>query len=99
MFYVNQPFDFNEEVAIGADLYTTFLGKQLVLKEVYRYYGPLTLQYLPYGGVQSVYDNQLIINTKSGYIATRNVIYDGEEMSTKEFIHAFPDIVNEVFPS
>ncbi|MDE6656615.1 MAG: hypothetical protein K2J85_06470 [Anaeroplasmataceae bacterium] len=99
MFYVNQSFDFNEEVIIGSDIYTTYQGKELVLKDVYRYYGPTTMQYLPYGGVQSVYDYQIIITTKSGFIATRNVIYDGKELSSKEFILLFPDIVNEVLPS
>ena len=99
MFYVNQSFDFSEEVNIGSDIYTTYQGKELVLKDVYRYYGPTTMQYLPYGGVQSVYDYQIIITTKSGFIATRNVIYDGKELSSKEFILLFPDIVNEVLPS
>lgn len=99
MYYTNTQFDFNEEVNIGADIYTTFQGKPLILKEVYRYYGPITMQYLPYGGVQSVYDYQLILTTKTGFIATRKVIFDGEEMTSKEFIDLFPDIVNEVFPS
>ncbi|MDE6414285.1 MAG: hypothetical protein K2K48_02635 [Anaeroplasmataceae bacterium] len=99
MFYANQQFDFSEEVNIGSDIYTTFQDKQLILKEVYRYYGPITMQYLPYGGVQSIYDNQIILNTKSGYVATRSVVYDGKEMSSEEFIKIFPDIVNEVFPS
>ena len=99
MFYANQYFDFNEEVNIGSDIYTTFEGKELVLKNVYRYFGPVTMQYLPYGGVQSVYDNQIILTTKSGYIATRNLIYDGKEISSEEFILLFPDIVNEVLPS
>ncbi|MDE6047342.1 MAG: hypothetical protein K2M08_01575 [Anaeroplasmataceae bacterium] len=99
MYYASQEFNFSEEVNIGEDIWTTFQGKQLILKEVYRYYGPITMQYLPFGGVQSVYGNQLILTTKSGFIATKKVIYDGKEMSTEEFIKIFPDIVNEVFPS
>ena len=99
MFYANQQCNFNEEILIGTDLTTTYLGKELILKEVYRYYGPITMQYLPYGGVQSLYDNQIIITTKSGFIATRNVRYDGKEMSSEEFIKMFPDLMNAVFPS
>ena len=99
MIYVSPLFDFSNEVVIGTDLYTTYQGKELILKDVYRYYGPVTMQYLPYGGVQSVYQNQLIICSKSGFIATRNVIYNQQEMTSKEFIELFPDIVNEVFPS
>ncbi|MDE7162029.1 MAG: hypothetical protein K2N65_04635 [Anaeroplasmataceae bacterium] len=99
MNYINPVSNFAEEIEIGSDVYTTYLGKELILKQVYRYYGPVTMQYLPYGGVQSVYQDQLIIHTKSGFIATRNVIYDTIEMSSKDFISKFPDIVNEVFPS
>lgn len=100
MFYnANALFDFEEEVTIGMDLYTTYLGKELVLKNVYRYYGPITMQYLPYGGIQSVYQNQLIINTKSGFIATKELIYDHEEISSEEFISRYPNLVNEVLPS
>ena len=99
MYYINPVSDFAEEIEIGSDLYTTFQGKELVLKQVYRYYGPVTMQSLPYGGVQSVYQDQLIIYTKSGFIATQNVIYDAIEMSSKDFISKFPDIVNEGFPS
>lgn len=99
MYYINPVSNFAEEIEIGSDVYTTYLGKELILKQVYRYYGPVTMQYLPYGGVQSVYQDQLIIHTKSGFIATRNVIYDTIEMSSKDFISKFPDIVNEVFPS
>ncbi len=54
------------------------------------------MQYLPYGGVQSLFDNQLIITTKSGFIATREVVYDHIKMTTKEFIQKFPNIMNEV---
>lgn len=99
MQYSTQYFNFEEEVQIDADLYTTFLGKDLILKKVYRYYGPITFQYLPYGGIQSVYDYQIILHTKSGYIATREIVYDGQSMSSKEFIHLFPNLVNEVLPS
>lgn len=99
MHYTRQYFNFEEEVQIDADLYTTYLGKDLILKNLYRYYGPTTLQYLPYGGIQSVYDNQIILHTKSGYIASREVVYDGKPMSSKEFIDLYPDLVNEVLPS
>lgn len=100
MFYTtNTGFNFEEEVQIGTDLFTTYLGKELILKNVFRYYGPVTMQYLPYGGIQSVYQNQLILNTKSGFIATKEVIYDHEAMSTEEFIRRNPDLVNEVLPS
>ncbi|MDE7263404.1 MAG: hypothetical protein K2N64_01905 [Anaeroplasmataceae bacterium] len=99
MIHLSPAVNFGEEIAIGTDLYTTYLGKELILKDVYRYYGPITMQYLPYGGIQSVYDYQIIITTKSGFIATRSVVYDHQELTSKEFIEMFPDLVNEVLPS
>ena len=99
MICTNQYFNFENEVHMGEDLYTTYQGKELVLKEVYRYFGPVTMQYLPYGGIQSVFNYQLIITTKSGFITTDFVIYDGQEMPVKDFIEKFPDLVNEVLPS
>ncbi len=99
MIYTTNNFDFNQEVEIGSDIHTTYLGYPLILKNVYLYKGPITMQYLPYGGIQSVYQNHLILTSKSGFIATDKVIYKGKELSTKEFIDQFPDLVNEVLPS
>ncbi len=99
MYYVCNSFDFNQEVEFGQDIHTTFQGKKLVLKDVYAYDGPVTMQYLPYGGIQSVFDYHIILTTKSGFIACDAVEYEGKSLSAKEFIERFPDLVNEVLPS
>lgn len=90
--------NFNEEINMDEDIYTTYNGKYLVLKDIYRYVGPITLQYLPYGGIQALFDHQIIINTKSGFIASRNVIYDGISMSSEEFISKHDNLVNTILP-
>ncbi|MDE6013390.1 MAG: hypothetical protein K2G50_00440, partial [Anaeroplasmataceae bacterium] len=53
---------------------------------------------LPYGGIQSVYHNQLIINTKSGFIVPQKIIYDGVSYTNYEFTSKFDDLVNQVLP-
>ena len=63
------------------------------------YEGPITLQLLPYGGIQSVYANHLIIYTKNGFIFTDLVEYNGILMTTKKFIEIEDNLVNHVLPS
>ena len=99
MQHLNIGCDFHNEIVLGSDIETTFQGISLILKDVYLYHGPVTMQYLPYGGIQSVFDNHIIINTKSGFIATDDVIYGGKSYTSKEFIQMFPNLVNEVLPS
>lgn len=57
--------NFNECIDFRAPLKTTFQGKELILYHCYLYQGPITLQALPYGGIQSFYQYHLIIYTKS----------------------------------
>lgn len=92
-------FDFNQPVVFYNDILTVYKGKPLILKDVRKYEGPITLQYLPYGGIQSVFDYKIIIWTKSGFIYSVNVEYDGKEMSGKEFILENPNLVNTILPN
>lgn len=96
--YENRLFDFNNEIEMGTDIHTEYLGKKLILVNVSKYDGPVTMQFLPYGGIQSVYHNQLIINTKSGFIVPQKIIYDGVTYSNYEFTSKFDDLVNQVLP-
>lgn len=91
--------DFNQEIILNKYLKTTYKGKELILLNVYIYEGPITLQYIPYGGIQSVFNYHLIINTISGYITCDNLIYDNIVMSTKEFVLKYSDLVNQVLPN
>lgn len=93
-------FNFNlDKVNLNDDIITTYKNKTLILKNVKLYYGPVTMQYLPYGGIQSVYNYNLIINTKDGFITCSYVIYDNVIMSNKEFIKTYNDLVNTILPN
>ena len=91
-------FDFNEEVKMGSDILTKYDGKDLVLRCVEPYVGPVTMQYIPYGGIQSVYNYNLIITTKSGFIAPKSIIYNEKEYTVREFVSIFDDLVNVILP-
>ena len=91
--------DFSKEITLNQNLITTYKNKELILLNVYLYDGPVTMQYVPYGGIQSVFNYHLIINTISGYITCDNLIYDNIVMSTKEFVLKYPDLVNQVLPN
>ncbi len=93
-------FDFNKDSVLNVNtIKTTFNGKPLTLVDIYMYNGPVTMQYLPYGGIQSVFHYHLIINTKEGFIACDKVIYDGQELTSKEFILQNENLVNQVLPN
>ncbi|MBQ8207034.1 MAG: hypothetical protein IJZ77_06180 [Bacilli bacterium] len=91
--------DFNELIDLNNDIITTYNGKTLIIKRPYLYYGPITMQYLPYGGIQSVYDYKIIINCKNGFVASDYIIYDGIAMSSKQFILNNNNLVNTVLPN
>lgn len=91
--------DFNKSLDLCSDIVTSYKGKELVIHNPYIYDGPITMQYLPYGGIQSVYHGKLIITTVNGFIASDSVTYDGIKMSSKEFISRHDDLVNTILPN
>lgn len=91
--------DFSKPIDLNKPIITTFKNKSLILNNLFFYDGPITRQLLPYGGIQGVNDYLLIINCKNGFIASNDLIYDNNKMSSKEFILMFEDVVNEVLPN
>ena len=91
--------EFNKIIKEHEDVVTTFKGKVLTLVNMRYYDGPITMQYLPLGGIQSVYNNHIIINTLKGFMFCDIIIYDNKKMSSKEFIELYGNIVNEVLPN
>lgn len=81
------------------DIETTLFGKKLILKNLYHYVGPLALQYLPNGGIQMIINNQMVISTNIGYLATKEVIYDGITYTIEELDEKFANLVNLVLPN
>ena len=53
---------FNNLNSYKNDIETTLYGKKLILKNLYQYVGPLTMQYLPYGGIQMIINGQMAVN-------------------------------------
>jgi hypothetical protein len=93
-------FDFNfDTFNIGDDIITSLYGKKLILKNIQLYDGPITLQFLPYGGIQSVFDYNLIINTRQGFIIPSLIIYDDIEYKIRDFISKYTNLVNLVLPN
>lgn len=90
--------DFSQEIDLKKDIETTYLGKTLILHNCFTYQGPITMQYIPYGGIQSVFNNNIILHVKNGFISCKNVTYDGIKMSNKQFIDMFKNLVNIVLP-
>lgn len=92
-------FNFSEKIEGNQDVVTTYKGKKLILKNVYYYKGPVTMQYLPYGGIQSTFNKTIIINSKYGFIGCDEVIYDNIYYTSDQFIKNNPFLVNTILPN
>ena len=92
-------YNFDSKININDDIYTTYKNKELILKHVFYYDGPITLQYLPNGGIQSTFNYNLIINSKYGFIACKYVIYDNKKLTLFDFINSNKDLVNTILPN
>lgn len=91
-------FDFRQPVIPGMNIVTTYRKKLLILENVYFYEGPVTMQYLPYGGIQSLFHHRLIVVAKNGFVTCNTVVYDGKRMAVGDFIDEFEDLINVVLP-
>lgn len=91
--------DFNNVTEKSYEECLTHLNsKDLVLLDFKPYEGPVTMQYLPNGGVQSIFNYNLIINTSKGFYSCKEVIYDGVKMNIEELDKKVKDLVNLVLP-
>ena len=84
---------FSNLISYTNDIETTLYGKKLILKNL------LTMQYLPYGGIQMIINGQMVISTNIGYLATKEVEYDGIYYTIKEFSNRFSNLVNLILPN
>ncbi len=60
------------------------------------YDGPVTMQYLPNGGIQSFFGGNLIIKVENGFMKVNKLVYKNKRYSSKKFIQVYPDLLNEV---
>ncbi len=78
------------------DIVTKLYGKELILKQPYLYYGIVTKQLLPSGGIQTLFEDKMIIKINDGFIAVEEVIYDNKLYSISEFSKLYDNLINTV---
>ena len=93
--------DFNKDIDFNLTNsgYTYFKKEKLVLLNFYSYNGPITMQYLPNGGIQSTFGYHLIIKVNNGFLACDEVIHMNKKMTSKEFIENNQNLINTILPS
>ena len=77
-----KDFDFSSDIPV----YCYFHDDRLEFLKYDRYVGPITLQRLPNGGIQSVYGGKLIIKVNNGFLEVTEVKFENKEMSSNDFI-------------
>lgn len=97
---IYQEIDFNKDINFNLDNcgYTYFKNEKLILLNFYLYSGPITMQSLPNGGIQSTFNYHLIIKVKNGFLACDELIYKNKRMTSKEFIENNDNLVNCILP-
>lgn len=87
-------FDFEDK----STRYCYFNDDRIEFLEFDRYVGPITLQYLPNGGIQSLFNYNLIIKVNNGFLVVTKLIYEKEEMGSQKFISLIGEekLINQV---
>ena len=81
------------------EVLTTLSNKKLVLLDFKPYEGPVTMQLLPNGGVQSIFGGNLIIQTNKGFYFSKEVIFDNERMDIETLDKKVKELINTVLPN
>lgn len=81
--------DFNLDIDFKSKInyLVYFRDEKIIFTKYKKYKGPITLQLLPYGGIQSLNRNKIIVALKNGYLEVSELIYKDEEMTSKDFIN------------
>lgn len=79
----HKNFDFSSK---NNDYYCYINNEKLIITEFKKYDGPITLQYLPNGGIQSLFNFKIIVKVNNGFLEIDKVIYKGNTYTSKEFI-------------
>ena len=82
---LNIDLDFNDLTFRGC----YFKNTLLIFTKFHAYNGPITLQFLNNGGVQSLLNNEIIIKVNNGYLAIDELIVENKLISSKEFIKQY----------
>lgn len=96
-------FDFSNDFDFESnDFYYAFLnGEKIIFRTFQKYDGPITLQYLPSGGIQSLFAYKLIIRVNNGFLEIDELEVDGDVISSKTFIENKGELglINMIFSS
>lgn len=93
--------DFNEDFNFSSSCVyqTTFNEEEVLLLEYQKYEGPITLQYLENGGVQSLFHGHLIIKMNNGFLDVIKLKFKDQILTSNEFINMFNEtgLINHFF--
>lgn len=81
------------------EIYTFFNGEQIIFIDYKKYDGPITMQFLPNGGIQSLFAYNIIIKTEDCFLSVTKLRYKNVVYSSKDFIDKYGDITNLVLPN
>ena len=75
-----------------------FNNEVIIFLEYEKYTGPITLQYLPNGGIQSLFHGYLIIKVNNGFLKVIKLIYKNVTFSSINFIKEVGEInlINQI---
>ena len=79
----NLDIDFKDKI----NYLVYFNNEKIIFTKYKKYKGPITLQLLPCGGIQSLNKNKIIVALKNGYLEVSKLIYKDEEMTSIDFIN------------
>lgn len=86
---INFDIDFDFEDSSYRGCY--FENNILIFIKFKKYKGPITLQYLSNGGIQSIYKNKLIIKVNNGYLEVSKLYLNNKSISSKKFINLYKE--------
>ena len=67
--------------------YCYFNDDRVEFLEFERYVGPITLQYLPNGGIQSLFGGSLIVKVNNGFLKVTKIYFEKKDFTSEEFIN------------
>ena len=93
--------NFNEDIEFGGDLIylTKFKEEEVEFLTFSKYNGPITMQYLPNGGIQSLIGNYVIVKVNNGFLKVEKLKFKDQILSSKEFIESVGEmnLINQCF--
>ncbi len=74
-----------------------YFDEPIYFLEYEPYVGPVTMQYLPDGGIQSLYAGFIIVKVHNGFMKVTKLYYQNQSFTSQEFNLKYPNLMNQVF--